>query len=140
VLPDTPDNLIASGNYNKAPLILGSNKRELGLIQLFGVLPTMNTVADLEQYIVGLCPGDAAAAKVVSAQYPAASDQEANDVYVRMMTDFTIRCPVRRLARTASEKGSKVLEFPQFSEHLKQGARISLCTAKEGVDLPKGLV
>ena len=108
VLPDTPDHLIASGNYNKAPFIVGSNKNEAGLFQLAGQVKTLSTVADLGQVIDQAYPDDAAGATAVKVQYAAASDADANDAYIRMLTDVAMRCPARTLARTLSNKGSKV--------------------------------
>jgi len=107
VLPDTAEHLIASGNYNKAPFIVGTNKNEVGLFKLIGIVKTMNTVADLEQAIDQSLPGDAAAATSVKAQYVPPSDAEADDANVRMLTDIAFRCPSRTLARTIGDKGSK---------------------------------
>jgi para-nitrobenzyl esterase len=106
VLPDTPENLIASGNYNKAPFIVGSNSNEVGLFS--ALFPKLNTVAELEQAIEMLLPNDAAGAAAIRAQYAGVSDAAANDAFLRISTDIAWRCPVRKLARIASDKGSKV--------------------------------
>lgn len=106
VLPDTPENLIASGNYNKAPFIVGSNKNEVGLFQFVGQTKRMNTVAELEDEIDQTFPSDAAGAEAVKAQYAAASDAEANDAFIRMLTDLAFRCPARTLLRTTTDQGS----------------------------------
>jgi para-nitrobenzyl esterase len=108
VLPDTPANLIASGKYNKAPLIVGTNKNEMGLFQVAGAFMALKTTADLEQAIDKMFPNDDKAAAAVKAQYTAASDDEANGVYIRLLTDLTFRCPTRSLARMTSDKGSQV--------------------------------
>jgi para-nitrobenzyl esterase len=107
VLPDTPENLIASGNYNKAPFIVGSNKSEAGLFQLVGQTKKMSTVLDLENEIDQTFPSDAAAATALKAQYAAASDAEANNAYIRLLTDLAFRCPARTLLRTTTDKGQK---------------------------------
>src|ERR1019366_1477089 len=67
-----------------------------------------STVADLGQVIDQAYPDDAAGATAVKVQYAAASDADANDAYIRMLTDVAMRCPARTLARTLSNKGSKV--------------------------------
>ncbi len=42
------------------------------------------------------------------AQYPVATDAEANDVYIRLVTDQIFRCPTRLLARLTTAHGSRI--------------------------------
>jgi para-nitrobenzyl esterase len=99
-----PSALIAAGNYNKGPIIVGSNLHEWGLFQAIGASPTVTTVAALGAAI------DATfgpASPAVKAHYTA-TDATANDVFVRLMSDALFRCPARALARQTTAQGSTV--------------------------------
>jgi para-nitrobenzyl esterase len=104
-LPTKPVNLIATGNYNHGPIILGTNKNEWGLFQLAGLSPTITSVAQLQAAVSAqfgpLTP-------LVLQRYPASSDAVANGVFIQLMTDAVFRCPTRGLARLASARGSEV--------------------------------
>ena len=109
LLPDQPKKMIETGNYNKGPILAGTNKNEWGLFQLLGS-PKPATVADFESAIdkqFGDQLGDAGT-MLVKQHYKPASDGEANDTFVRLVTDAAFRCPTRSLARTATKQGSKV--------------------------------
>ncbi|HMJ57310.1 MAG TPA: carboxylesterase/lipase family protein [Polyangiaceae bacterium] len=107
VLPDAPQNLIASNDYNRAAAIIaGSNKNEWGLFiqPVLGGMP-VTTVA---QFKASVAQQFGARAPEVEAQYPVGSDAEANDVFIRLVTDQVFRCPTRTLARLTTAQGSKV--------------------------------
>lgn len=114
LLPESPRSLLAAGNYNRSgSIIVGSNARELGLFQLAGSAPIARTIAELNAVI------DAQfgpLAPLVKQQYTAASDADANNVLVRLGTDFLIRCPTRAFARRTSAQGSPVYLF-----HFEEG-------------------
>jgi para-nitrobenzyl esterase len=112
LLPDLPPKLIEAGNYNKGTVLAGSNLREWGLFQLIGSAKPA-TIADFNAAVdsqLGAQLG-AAGLPLVKEHYKPASDAEANDVFVRLMTDAAFRCPTRTLARLASSKGSKVFLY-----------------------------
>jgi para-nitrobenzyl esterase len=105
VLPAHPIALISSGNYNKGPIILGTNKREWGLFQAIGQAPAVPSVAALSAVIDGTF---GPIAPYVKGQYAAtATDATANETYIRLMTDYVFRCPTRALARLTTSKGSR---------------------------------
>jgi para-nitrobenzyl esterase len=103
VLTDTPDKLLAA-NSKLPSFIIGTNKNEWGLFQLLGSAK-QNTVSDLEAALDTQF-GDKSS--LVKAQYHADSDDQANDVYIRLITDISFRCPTRSLARSAITKGASV--------------------------------
>jgi para-nitrobenzyl esterase len=105
VLPAKPADLIANGNYNKGPIIVGTNKNEWGLFQLIGISPN---IASAAQFGAVVDAQFGAASPLVKAHYAVKSDAEANAVFVRLMTDTTFRCPTRGLARLTTAKGSDV--------------------------------
>lgn len=114
ILPEHPTRLIAAGNYNQGPIILGSNARELGLFQSVGHAPKVASVAELnevlEEMFGPLVP-------FVLWAYPTPDDRSANDLYVQLMTDLLIRCPARALARSVSAQGTRAYLY-HFEEGL----------------------
>jgi para-nitrobenzyl esterase len=109
LLPDLPPKLIEAGNYNKGAVLAGSNLREWGLFQLIGSAKPAS-IAEFDAAVemqLGAQLG-AAGLPLVKTHYKPASDAEANDAFVRVITDASFRCPTRALARLLSGKGSKV--------------------------------
>jgi para-nitrobenzyl esterase len=113
LLPDNPAKMIDAGNYNnKAPILAGTNLHEWGLFQALGAAKPA-TGAELETAIdmqLGAQLG-AAGATAVKAHYKPASDAEANDTMIRLMTDSAFRCPTRAMARQVTKKGTKVFLY-----------------------------
>ncbi|MBN1605105.1 MAG: carboxylesterase family protein [Polyangiaceae bacterium] len=103
LMPASPAQLIADGNFNHGPTIVGSNRDEWGLFQM-GTGP-IQTAAEFEA-VVDAQFGPIAA--LVKSQYPVSGDAEANPVYIRLMTDVMFRCSTRTLARASTSQGSSV--------------------------------
>jgi para-nitrobenzyl esterase len=114
VLPDTGEQLLTSGQFNKdATVLVGSNKNEWGLFISLGsllggspLLSSANTIAQFDQSVQQYFGSRASG---VEAHYAPATDADANDTYVRLMTDYIIRCPTRKLARLATANGTAKL-------------------------------
>lgn len=106
ILPATPVELIASGQYNQGPVIVGTNAREWGLFQMIGSSPSFETVADFFAYIDGEYPEPLAG--LVKDLYNPVLDEYANFKYIEMVTDQAFRCPTRAFARLTSVMGSNV--------------------------------
>jgi len=96
--------LLADPSFKPAPIVIGTNLHEWGLFQLLGS-PKLTTV-DMLNAAIDQDFGEGASQ--VKAQYHADSDDQANDVYVRLITDLSFRCSTRSLARAVSDKGTKV--------------------------------
>jgi para-nitrobenzyl esterase len=107
VLPDTPENLLASQS-KLAPFIIGTNKNEWGLFQVIGLSTMVTSVDELKTTIAAQF---GAGASKVEAQYNAESDDEANQAYINLVTDMTFRCPTRTLVRNAADKASAVYVY-----------------------------
>lgn len=106
ILPALPVELIASGQYNQGPVIVGTNRNEWGLFQLIGAAPSVADIAGFNQYVDATYPAPLAGAmKVV---YAPPSDALANAKLVELMTDQVFRCPARSFARLAQVSGSSV--------------------------------
>lgn len=103
VLPDTPDRLFGLVD-SLAPLIIGTNKNEWGFFEQTGYM-SPRTAADYRALVMREF---GSSGERVLEQYPAASDAEANDVYVRMLSDASFRCPALVVAKLASQRGAPV--------------------------------
>jgi para-nitrobenzyl esterase len=112
LMPASPAQLIAEGDYHHGPIIVGSNENEWGLFQLgTGPIPTAAEFAAVVDAQFGPI------APLVESQYVVSSDAEANPVYIRLMTDVMFRCPTRTLARSTASQGSSVYLY-SFEEGL----------------------
>lgn len=106
VLVDDPIALIASGQYNQGPMILGTNQFEWGLFQAVSSAESVSSVEEFNAYIDSGYPETIAPTLKVA--YAPPSDELANAFLLTMVTDQTFRCPTRRLARLAQISGSNV--------------------------------
>jgi para-nitrobenzyl esterase len=117
LLPDNPSKMIDAGNYNsKAAILAGTNLNEWGLFQLLGS-PKPATIADLDMAIdtqLGAQVG--AGAALVKMHYRPATDAQANDAMIRLMTDSAFRCPTRALARQVLKKGTPKVFLYSFEQ------------------------
>lgn len=105
-LPDTPTNLIRSGDYNQGELMLGTNKYEWSLFQMIGAAPSVASIAQFNGYLDASYPAPMATA--LKAAYAPPVDALANVYLSTLMTDQIFRCPTRRMANLAQENGSDV--------------------------------
>ncbi|RLT94784.1 carboxylesterase/lipase family protein [Ketobacter sp.] len=106
ILPAQPVQLIASGQYNPGPILVGTNRNEWGLFQLIGAAPSVSTIDEFNQYIAATYPPPLVTP--LQALYAPASDDLANSKLVELMTDQVFRCPTRNLARLTQAMGSSV--------------------------------
>jgi para-nitrobenzyl esterase len=102
VLPDYPERLAARADM-LAPLIVGTNKNEWGFFEQVAHAVTPMSVADLNTTIANAFGEHA---DVVQAQYNTTDDADANNVWIRLVTDMSFRCPSRTLARLADANGA----------------------------------
>jgi para-nitrobenzyl esterase len=103
VIPDKPETLL-SRTGRLAPFIIGINENEWSFFQLTGRDPRVTTLSELQAKLASLFGEQAA---LIAEQYPAASDDTANDTDVRLMTDIRLRCPTRTLLRLAAAAGRR---------------------------------
>jgi para-nitrobenzyl esterase len=109
VLPDTPANLIAQGQFDtSAEILAGTNLNEFGLFtdlaKEFGGAPqiVISSAAQLDQ---GLTTAFGANASAVEQQYQPITDTNASQVLVNIVTDYAFRCPMRQLSQMLQSKG-----------------------------------
>jgi carboxylesterase type B len=127
VLPDTTERLFATAE-ELVPLIVGTNKNEWGLYQFLG-WTTPTGIADFKSTIEFEF---GALSDLVEAQYPVENDAEANDVYVRLVTDVSFRCPARSVARCHRKRRTRA-HVQLRTEHRPPLARARLHVRRFGV-------
>lgn len=106
VLPDTVEHLMDS-NAALSPIIIGTNAREWGLFQRLGAAKLDNR----EKLTRILAATFGSKADQVAKYYPARTDEQAGEVYIRLVTDAAFTCPTRNLARLASRHGASVFLY-----------------------------
>jgi para-nitrobenzyl esterase len=102
VLPDYPERLVARAD-KLAPFIVGTNKNEWGFFEQVAGAVTPKSVADLNSTIASAFGEHA---DMIREHYSTTDDAEANDVWMRLVTDMSFRCPTRTLARLADSRGA----------------------------------
>jgi para-nitrobenzyl esterase len=88
---------------------MGTNKNEWGLFQLLGIGGGMITSTAQLNMLIEQQFG--AHASEVEAQYKPASDADANESYISIITDLSFRCPTRALLRAAVGLGGSVYNY-----------------------------
>jgi para-nitrobenzyl esterase len=106
VLPDLPANLIAAGQLNKeAAILAGTNEFEWGLLdQLSGAPTSITSAAQFDQLVDMEL---SSIAPQIDALYPVATDADAENTYLSILTDYFFRCPTRDLALATTAHGTK---------------------------------
>jgi para-nitrobenzyl esterase len=92
-LPDAPMTLIADGDYNPVPFVIGANADE-----------TARSVPENlteERYETLVSATFSAVADDVLAQYPVSAHDSPWQAYTQLSTDVKFVCPARRIARAA---------------------------------------
>jgi para-nitrobenzyl esterase len=104
VLPEHPDALIASGKFNRGEVVVGTNRNEFGLFQ--GTWGKVDTVAAFRADVAErFLPSRTAE---ILALYEPATDAEASQAQITMMTDVMFRCATREFARAVTAQGESV--------------------------------
>lgn len=127
IFTDTPINIFQSGNFNKVPLIIGSNADEMSLSAPLTVFPfTVDILINL--YIpLELRP-------LAHELYPSGTtNAEARDAYVQLLTDGQFTVNARRTARCVSQNQEAAV-YRYFFTHTHAGF-LGDFGAYHGIDL-----
>lgn len=95
---DRPENVIESGNFNKAPLIVGTNSEEMATSA--GVYPDDAYPSLVTQTINSIVPS--ALRSTAQSLYPISTNAEAKSSYIRLLTDVQFTVNARRTAQCIS--------------------------------------
>ena len=93
VLPGNPQQVFASGNFNKVPLLIGSNADEMSLSAPQTVYPFMVTA------LINSSVPPSLSSEGLILYPPGSNNTEARDSYVQILTDAQFTATVRRTAR-----------------------------------------
>ena len=104
VLPNLPPAQIAAGLQNKVPVILGTNRDEMGA--QVPAIPDENAYEQAVATFAASVGQPALAAQILTA-YPAASYPSPRAAYVALLTDAYFACPARANARTLATHQSQ---------------------------------
>jgi para-nitrobenzyl esterase len=127
LLTDLVPAVIAQGAPNQVPLVLGTNADETSKM-----VPRVTTDADYQAAVSTLY---GAAAPQLLQIYPSANYASPQKALVRMTTDVTWTCPMRRLARSASAAQTAPVYRYHFSWKAPGNAG-QLIGATHGIELP----
>jgi para-nitrobenzyl esterase len=126
ILPGYPQQLFTAGNFNKVPLIIGSNADEMSLSSPQTVYPFMVT-ALINSYVPSPLRSEGLSL------YPQGSDNtEARDSYVQILTDAQFTATVRRMAGWIADNQQQVWRY--FLTY-KQSGILSAAGSYHGIEL-----
>jgi para-nitrobenzyl esterase len=107
VIPAPPVDIIAAGNHNPVPVMIGTNADETYLNITPGSIPDEATYRDRLRQTFGKAGGDLALA-----QYPSADYLSPERAYVTATTDNNFTCPVRTVVRAlANSQNAPVFRY-----------------------------
>jgi para-nitrobenzyl esterase len=129
VIPDEPFKLIQRGDFNKVPLVVGSNADEMSLSTPPIVTP--NQVRLLFDVYVP----EAFEAEGLTLYPPGNTNLQARQSYVQATTDAQFTAPTRRLASAISTNQSEPV-YRYFFSHALSGASGIFLGAAHGIELP----
>ncbi|MCA9664252.1 MAG: carboxylesterase family protein [Myxococcales bacterium] len=110
-LLEQPPEALANGNFNKVPLIIGSNATEATLFLNTSELKAMDT-ATMRQLVENAF--SSADADKILARYDTSSYGSPVEAMVALITDSIFTCAVRRMARAVAAAGQPVYLY-QFT-------------------------
>lgn len=117
VLTDTPAHLLANGQVDRAPLVIGVNARELGL---HGGRPAAEATVRSE---FGANAGKALAFYGLNPGGKPVDDPRLGDVTAQLATDLTFRCPTVAVSKALTRVGVPVWQY-QF-DYAPPGGTVS---------------
>ena len=112
LLLDTPLASIASGDWARVPLVVGTNKDEgsLFISALYSVLPGQLhdplVASDLPLILLHVFGNDSAVIESVLAAYPVSAYSSVNNLTQALVRDWFFACPSRRLAAAATSESA----------------------------------
>ncbi|MCA9668878.1 MAG: carboxylesterase family protein [Myxococcales bacterium] len=138
-LLEQPKDTLASGNFNKVPLLTGSNANEATIVVAEEFLvPQPPRTLDAAGYTALLenlfSPADAA--KVVAQYDPASFGNEPIEALAAAMTDSIFTCPTRRLARAMAGAGQPVYLYHFAHTPAVLAALDAFYRATNGAEVP----
>jgi para-nitrobenzyl esterase len=127
VITGTPQQVFTSGNFNKVPLLIGSNADEMSLSAPQTVYPFMVTALIKNS----VPPSDTS--EGLTLYPPGSTNSEARDSYVQILTDAQFTATVRRTARWVAANQSQPV-WRYFLTYTQSGI-LSSAGSYHGIEL-----
>jgi para-nitrobenzyl esterase len=125
-LPDASDKMIAAGNHNHVPFVIGSNSDETSLeLAKSAVGAAIKTAQDYQAAVLQYAGGNQALASAVLAQYPASSYATPLEAYIQVTTDAKFTCSARYAARVAIQGQADAPVWRYFYTHHLDGSPVT---------------
>eukprot|EP00727_Mastigamoeba_balamuthi_P005164 m51a1_g14646 putative carboxylesterase (1519) ;mRNA; r:72868-80680 len=105
-LDGTVESRLASGNFNRVPLLVGSNANDGGFFvhrQFASPVPRSSYVRSLAELRPETVSADPTSFARALELYPTAGEEDSRKALVEFETDMLFSCPARRYARAASK-------------------------------------
>ena len=127
VITGTPQQVFTSGNFNKVPLLIGSNADEMSLSAPQTVYPSMVTALIKNS----VPPSDTS--EGLTLYPPGSTNSEARDSYVQILTDAQFTSTVRRTVRWVADNQSQPV-WRYFLTYTQSGI-LSSAGSYHGIEL-----
>jgi para-nitrobenzyl esterase len=127
VITGTPQQVFTSGNFNKVPLLIGSNADEMSLSAPQTVYPFMVTALIKNS----VPPSDTS--EGLTLYPPGSTNSEARDSYVQILTDAQFTATVRRTARWVGDNQTQPV-WRYFLTYTQSGI-LSSAGSYHGIEL-----
>jgi para-nitrobenzyl esterase len=127
VITGTPQQVFTSGNFNKVPLLIGSNADEMSLSAPQTVYPFMVTALIKNS----VPPSDTS--EGLTLYPPGSTNSEARDSYVQILTDAQFTSTVRRTVRWVADNQSQPV-WRYFLTYTQSGI-LSSAGSYHGIEL-----
>jgi para-nitrobenzyl esterase len=130
VLPRPPLEIIAAGEHNRVPIVIGSNGAE------YDFFVALTVVAGCTDYAARMRRhfGDALAEEVI-AEYPCTDPLRARDVYSDALGDLFFTCEARRIAR-AADAGQDQSVYRYWFTHRRRLGSLAALRAAHSFEIP----
>ena len=128
ILPDNAAEVIARGEHNHVPFVIGSNAHETSRM-----VASVASEAEYEAVVRGMY--GLPLGNLLLSQYPASGFASPRAALIRLTTDVTWTCPTRRLARAAAASQDEPV-FRYYFSWTAPGPAGILIGATHGLELP----
>jgi len=128
VFNDFPNRNFQSGNYNKVPLLIGSNSEEMSLSAPQTVLPFMVTA------LINSKVPAALQAQALQLYPPGTTGEQARQSYIGLLTDGQFTAPTRRTAQCVSQNQTEPV-WRYFFTHKHAIPQLATLGSYHGMEL-----
>ena len=131
VLTDVPENVLAAGQHNHVPIIIGSNEDETGQVEVTAY-PNGMTSTQFTAALMTYASGNQTLATAVAGEYPASDyGGDSRAAFIALTSDSKFICPARTIARTLAAQQTEPVRRYQYT-HTLDGKPLGAAAMAEG--------